>query len=84
VRPVASAVAQDAVKHAVERLRLSGAPSITPPELFAAANDAAWDAGLMLSQADVWEAVYEWGGFDYDDPPPDDTTMSLGEGYTSA
>jgi hypothetical protein len=78
VRPVASAVAQDAVKHAVERLRLSGAPSITAPELFAATNDAAWDVGLMLSQADVWQAVYEWGGFDYDDPPPDDTTMSLG------
>jgi hypothetical protein len=80
VRSVASAVAQDAVKHAVELLRLSGAASITPPELFAAANDTAWDAGLMLSQADVWQAVYEWGDFTDDNPPPDDTTMSLGDG----
>lgn len=84
MRPVASVFAQDAVKHAVERLRLSGVPSITPPELFAAANDAAWDAGLMLSQANVWQAVYEWGGFEYDNPPPDDTPMSLREGYAPA
>jgi hypothetical protein len=83
VGPVASAFAQDAVKHAIERLRLSGVTSTTPPELFAATNDAAWDAGLMLSQADVWQAVYEWGGLDYDNPPPDGTPMSLGEGYAS-
>jgi hypothetical protein len=33
---------------------------VTPPELFTAANESAWDAGFMLSQANVWIAVYEW------------------------
>jgi hypothetical protein len=54
-----------------------GARSVTAPELFTAANDSAWGAGLKLSQADVWIAVYDWGGFDYDNPPPDHTAMSL-------
>ena len=40
VRPGPSDVARDAVKRAVECLRLFDAPSVTPPELFAAANDA--------------------------------------------
>jgi hypothetical protein len=78
VSPVPSAVACAAVEHPAERLRRSGASMVTPPEPVAAANDSAWDAGLMLSQGDVWMAVYQWGGFSYDDPPPDDTTMSLG------
>ena len=72
-----STVAYDAVAHAAERLGRSGVSSVTPPELFEAANDLAWDAGLMLSQADVWTAVYQWGGFSYDDPPPDDTPVHV-------
>ena len=51
--------------------------SCTPPELFEAANDAAWDAVQMLSQSAVWTAVYEWGGFNYENPPPDDTAITL-------
>jgi hypothetical protein len=43
------------------------------PELFAAANDSAFNVGLMR-HADVWTAVYQWGGFDDEDPPTDDTT----------
>jgi len=31
----------------------------------------------MLSQADVWQAVYEWAGQDYENPPPDDTLLEL-------
>lgn len=31
----------------------------------------------MLSGSDVWMAVYDWGGYDYDNPPPDETAMDL-------
>jgi len=75
--PPASPLAQAAVERAAGDLRASGVSSVTPPELFAAANDAAWDLGYMLSSADVWTAVYAWKGFDYGNPPPDDTPMSL-------
>lgn len=75
--PVASPMAKQAVSLAVEKLRHQGVVSSTPPQLFAAANDAAWDAGLMLSGSDVWMAVYDWGGYDYDNPPPDETAMKL-------
>src|SRR5690349_21479251 len=77
MRPPASAHAVEAVLGAVAGLRSKGVASTTPPSLFEAANAAAWDAGLMLSQADVWQAVYEWAGHDYDDPPPDDTLFEL-------
>jgi hypothetical protein len=36
-----------------------------------------WDAGLMLTPSDVWMAVYDWGGYDYDNPPPDETAVDL-------
>lgn len=74
---MASPMTRQAVSLAVEALRGRGVVSCTPPELFEAAKDAAWDAGLMFSDADVWMAVYEWGGYGYDDPPPDDTAMTL-------
>ena len=73
VTPSASPIAVEAVSSAVDLLRQRGIRSGSPSELFAAANDVAWDGGLMLSKADVWIAVYEVGGFDYDSPPPDDT-----------
>jgi hypothetical protein len=76
--PLASPVAKQAVRRAVERVRQSGAASVTPPKLLDMATDAAWDVGLMLSTSDIWMAVYEWGGFTQDDPPPDDLAMSLG------
>ena len=76
--PPPSPVARDAVERAAEKLRASGATSVTPPDLFTAANDAAWESGLMLTKTDVWVAVYEWGGFDYySNPPSDDTLMAL-------
>ena len=74
---MASPMAAQAVSLAVNAARGRGLGSCTPPELFAAANDAAWDAGQMLSQSDVWTAVYEWGGYNYENPPPDDTAIPL-------
>lgn len=77
--PPASPPAKEAVEQAVEKLRASGAASVTPPDLFKAANDVAWDMGLMLSATDVWKAVYEAGGYDfYDNVPPDTTLMEIG------
>lgn len=63
---------------AVEGLRASGATAVTACDLFKAANDAAWESGAMLSQNDMWVAVYEWGGYDYySNVPPDETQMPL-------
>ncbi len=76
--PPASPPAKEAVEGARENLRASGAASVTPPDLFNAANDVAWESGLLLSQTDVWAAVYESGGYDYENPPADDTLMPLG------
>jgi len=78
MHPPASPVAKEAVESGVARLLASGVSVATPPDLFGAANDAAWEAGLMLSQSDVRVAVYEWDGYVYDDPPPDDTLIDLG------
>lgn len=75
--PPATPVATAAVERALENLRASGVDSVTPPELFAATNDAAWDLGCMLIAVDVWTAVYARMGFDRGDPPPDDITMLL-------
>lgn len=78
--PPASPQARDAVERAVANLRSSGEALVTPPDLFNAANDAAWESGLMLSQSDLWVAVYAWGGFDYyDNVPSDDTSMPLAD-----
>jgi hypothetical protein len=48
------------VSLAADRLRDRGFATCSSSELFTVANDVAWDQGLMLSQADLWEAVYEW------------------------
>lgn len=77
MRPPASPLAVNVVERAVAGLRSRGLKSTTPSELFAAANAAAWDLGYMLSQSDTWQAVFEWSGHDYDNPPPDDTRLDL-------
>lgn len=79
--PVASPMARQAVRLAIEGLRSSEVSYCTPPELFGAANDAAWNGGVILSQSDVWSAVYEWGGHDYNNPPPDNTMMRITDGH---
>lgn len=75
--PFVSPVARQAVAAAAHTLQSQGLVFCTPPQLFQAATDAAWDAGLLLTNSDVWGAVYEWGGYDYDFPPPDDIVMAL-------
>lgn len=76
--PPASPPATQAVEQAVANLRAARETSVTPPDLFKAANDVALESGLMLSQTDLWVAVYAWGGFDYyGNVPADDTSMPL-------
>lgn len=76
--PPASPPATQAVEQAVANLRASRETSVTPPDLFKAANDVALESGLMLSQTDLWVAVYAWGGFDYyGNVPAGDTSMPL-------
>jgi len=76
-RPGPTPVAMRAVDEGAGSLRSSGKLATTPPELFAAANDAGWNLGFTLSQLDVWQAVYEWAGFDFENPPPDGTAIPL-------
>lgn len=67
------------VRAAAEAARGAGKIAVTAPELFEQANDAAWAAGYMLSQGDVWQAVYEWSGHDPYAPPPDETPLPLAQ-----
>jgi hypothetical protein len=79
--PPASDLAKAAVRSAVEKAKSEGLTALTPPDLFQRARDAAWDEGLMLSDSNVWVALYAWAGHDYYGPlstlPPDTTLLSL-------
>lgn len=75
--PTATPIARSAVALAVQSLRARGVFSCTLSQLFTAANDAAWDSGLMLSKSDVWQAVFEWAGGDYEASLTEETLMTL-------
>jgi hypothetical protein len=66
-----------AVEYAIAALTTAGISSVSPPELFTATNDAAWDLGYMLSSVDAWTAVYARMGYDYAAPPPDIAVIEL-------